>query len=107
MSDSLVPALIGALGAILGSLVTAFASNRSAANAQRAERERLRTISRDRDIIAFHQLERRYTEALATPEKNLESWRRQIRKQQIEEGGMTPELSELEAKKEIQRLSGN
>lgn len=105
MDDKVTIAVIGALGVVFGSLITAAFTYRSTAQAKSLEKNRLFLLRCWRNIAAFHELEKRYTEALAKPDRTDEALKREVRKQQREAGSFTPDTTEQEAKNQIQRLS--
>lgn len=105
MDDTLTAGLIGAIGALCGSLITAAATYFSVDYTKKLERDRQSLLKCWRNISAFYDLERRYTEALAQPGKTAETWKRDIRKQQRADDRLTPDLTELDANNQITRLS--
>mgnify|MGYP006196984843 CR=1 FL=1 len=90
--------------AIIGSLVTGWFTYISAAKQKEAELYKRRLVQAYRDIASFHRLEDRYTKALETASKTAESWKREVRKKQRDEGFNSPS-EDATAQKAEQRLS--
>ncbi len=104
MSESLTIALVAGGFAIIGSIVTGLFTYISATKQKEADRYKQRLVQAYRDIASFHRLEERYTKALETTSKSAESWKREVRKNQRDEGFNSPS-EDATAQKAEQRLS--
>lgn len=83
-------ALLAGGCAIAGSAITGwftYSATASQNKSQRYKRELRRTY---KDIAAFHRLEERYTQALASDTKSSESWKRDIRRSLRADGFDSP-----------------
>lgn len=90
MSESLFIAIVAVLGTIAGSVATGIFTLYAARRSKEFEKIKERLIICYEDIASFHRLEDRYLLALATSERKAESWKRNIRKQQANDGYPTP-----------------
>ncbi|HEV3422723.1 MAG TPA: hypothetical protein VG105_02860 [Paraburkholderia sp.] len=112
MNDSLVPVVVGAVVgggfAVVGSLITGWLTYVSSVRRRETESYRRQLIQACEDIAAFHRLEHRYAERLATTDasKTTESWKRQIRREQRRAGDDTPSenATAKHAEQQIQKL---
>lgn len=104
MNDSLTIALVAGGFAIIGSVVTGWFTYISAAKQREADRYKRRLAQAYKDIASFHRLEDRYTKALETESKSAESWKREVRKSQRDEGFNSPS-DDATAQKAEQRIS--
>ena len=104
MSETLTIALVAGGFAIIGSAVTGWFTYISAVKQREADRYKRRLVQAYKDIASFHRLEERYTKALETESKSAESWKREVRKNQRDEGFSSPS-DEATSQKSEQRLS--
>ena len=104
MSESLTLALVAGGFAIVGSAVTGWFTYISAVKQKEADRYKRRLVQAYKDIASFHRLEERYTKALETASKGAESWKREVRKKQRDDGFNSPS-DEATAQKAEQRMS--
>lgn len=104
MNESLILALVAGGFAILGSLVTGLFTYISAVKQRETERYKRRLVQAYKDIASFHRLEERYTKMLETKEKSAESWKRELRKRQRDEGFNSPS-DEATAQRFEQRIA--
>lgn len=84
---------VGGLFTLLGSAVTGWFTYRAAVRQRELERYKNELGRALRNVAAFHRLEERYTQALASSERTAESWKREIRRQQAEAELPTPSES--------------
>jgi hypothetical protein len=91
--NELTAIAVGGAFTLLGSVVTGWFTYRAAVRSRESERYKRQLIQAYKDIAAFHRLEERYTnalEAVESPQRSAEAWKRDIRRQQAEEQFSTP-----------------
>jgi hypothetical protein len=88
--NELTAFVTGGVLTLFGSLVTGWFTYRAAARERELERYKRQLIQAYKDVAAFHRLEERYTNALETPDRSAEAWKREIRRQQADEQFGTP-----------------
>lgn len=103
MTEALTLGLVAAGSVIAGSIVTGWFTLRAAVDQRDAARNKRRLVQAYRDVAAFRRLEERYTKALASDSKSADAWKRDVRKQQSEEGVATPG-EDATARKAEQRI---
>ncbi|MGB7420810.1 MAG: hypothetical protein WA917_02910 [Comamonas sp.] len=104
MSEAVTLAIVAGVSAIAGSAITGWFTYLSAVRQREAERYKRRLLRTYKDIAAFHRLEERYTNALATESKSAESWKREMRRLQSAENFATPS-EDATARKAEQHIS--
>jgi len=106
MTEPLILALVAGGSAVLGGAVTGMFAYVAAVKQRETEQLRRRLIQAYRDIAAFHQLEDRYTKALASESHTADAWKREIRKGQREDGldSPSPEATALRSEQRIAQL---
>jgi hypothetical protein len=107
MGENLSIAVIAGGFCILGSMVTGFFTFFSSVKTKETELYKRRLIRTYNDIIAFHKLEEKYIQVLATEEKSAQAWKREIRKALREEGCDSPskDATALEAERRLKELN--
>jgi hypothetical protein len=90
MSEPIIVALVAVGGVIAGAIITGVLSYYSTQQTKRLDSYKSQLRQAYKDISAFHRLEDRYATALAKYDRTKESWKRDIRKQQADDGFATP-----------------
>ena len=80
MSEAVTLAIVAGVSAIAGSAITGWFTYLSSVRQRETERYKRRLLQTYKDIAAFHRLEERYTNALATESESAESWKREMRR---------------------------
>jgi hypothetical protein len=106
MTDSVLNAVIGACGVLIGGIIGAISSYLTTSTGRLMKRRTDELLRAYEDIGAFHRLEARYIKHLASTEKNAESWKRRVRREQSEAGESTPgeSATDLQTRRRIAEL---
>jgi len=106
MTSETTTSLIVAGAAITGSFITGWFTYTSCTSQKKNERIKGRLKKCLQDIAAYHRLEQKYIEALATPQKSAEAWKREMRKSLRIDGYSSPseEATALTAERSIEEL---
>lgn len=83
-------ALLAGGCAIAGSAITGWFTYAATASQKKSEQYKRELTRTYKDIAAFHRLEERYTQELATADKSAEAWKREVRKALRSEGFDSP-----------------
>jgi hypothetical protein len=90
MNETVLLAVLTGGCALLGSAITGYFTLLAAVKQREIERYKRKLVQAYKDIAAFHRLEERYTRALESETKTAEAWKRELRKQQRDEGFDSP-----------------
>jgi hypothetical protein len=90
MSETLQVAVLTAVAALLGSVITGFITYMTAVRQREAESYKRRLQVAYGDLIAFYRLEEAYTLALATESRSAEAVKREFRKGLRDSGQDSP-----------------
>ena len=90
MSEPIIVALVAVGGVIAGAIITGVLNYYSTQRTKRVDSYKSQLRQAYKDISAFHRLEDRYVTALAKYDRTSEAWKRDIRKQQADDGLPTP-----------------
>jgi type II secretory pathway pseudopilin PulG len=107
VSEPIVVALVAVVGVIAGAIITGVLNYYSTQQTKKVDSYKSQLRQAYKDISAFHRLEERYVTALAKyDDRTKDSWKRDIRKQQADDGLATPSkhATAREAEEKLEQL---